>query len=110
MLTPGLFPPSVMLAQPCGWLSLRGRRVAQLNSSARIIAQGNSSAALATQHLEDELFFSCFFFSFHILFFIGVKLIYNVALFLLYNEVNPLYVYLYSLPLGPPSHPHVPPL
>ena len=28
--------------------------------------------------------------------------------FLLYNEVNQLYVYLYPLPLGPPSHPHHP--
>ena len=31
--------------------------------------------------------------------------------FLLYNEVNQLYVYLYPLPLGPPSHPHpIPPI
>ena len=28
--------------------------------------------------------------------------------FLLYNEVNQLYVYIYSLPLGPPSHPPIP--
>ena len=31
-------------------------------------------------------------------------------LFLLYNEENQLYVYIYPLPLGPPFHPHPTPL
>ena len=30
--------------------------------------------------------------------------------FLLYSEVNQLYVYLQPLPLGPPSRPHIPPI
>ena len=42
------------------------------------------------------------------LFLLGVQLFYNALLFLLFNKVNQLCVYTYSLPLGspsPPSHP-----
>ena len=44
----------------------------------------------------------CSFFPFSS--FIGVELLYSVV-FLLYHEVNRLCVYIYSLLLGPPSHP-----
>ena len=39
--------------------------------------------------------------------FIGTYLLHNVVRFLLYSKVNPLYVYMRSFPLEPPSHsPH----
>ena len=45
-------------------------------------------------------------------FFIGVQLLYNIVLVSLYNELNQLYVYIYPLPVEPPSHycPHFTPL
>ena len=43
-------------------------------------------------------------------FFYQSKIALQCCQFLLYNEVNQLYVYLYPLPLGPPSHPSIPPI